>query len=42
MKNMNYESPQIEIVEIEVEDAILSVSGTSNQPNGFTNGGSAW
>ncbi|MFR9527865.1 MAG: hypothetical protein SNI45_07335 [Rikenellaceae bacterium] len=41
----NYVTPSIEIIEVEVEDAILSGSGTSatqNYLDPFDEGGNAW
>ncbi len=48
----NYEAPQIEVIEIEIEDAVLSASlqattssfksATSIETSSVTSGGSAW
>lgn len=37
MKKNSYEAPQIEVIEIEIEDAVLQAS-----PRGINDGGSAW
>lgn len=38
---MNYEAPKIEVIEIEVEDAVLSASGNSNIRS-VNDGGRSW
>lgn len=40
MREDTYESPQVEVIEIEIEDTVLGTSG--DQLKDFTEGGSAW
>ncbi|MFI3290151.1 MAG: hypothetical protein SNH55_08520 [Rikenellaceae bacterium] len=41
----NYEAPQIEVIEIEVEDVLCqsaTAPSTADSPSNFSNGGGAW
>ncbi len=41
--NTNYEAPQIEVIEIEIEDAVLQASDDYGiTPSNYRDGGNAW